>query len=359
MLPNLFVIGAAKSGTTSLHHYLGQHPDIFMSPVKEPNFFAFAGTVPSFAGPPQSGAPSFVRDRLDREKYRFSVLERAAYERLFEQGSAKPVRGESSAAYLYFPDSARRIQQLVPDARIVAVLRNPVERAFSKYLQMRRDRAEPLDQFAAAVAAEAKRKAEGWAPTWLYMDRGFYSRQLKPYLELFERRQIHVILYEDLRHDPKGCLREIFAFLQVDPDIEVDTGQHHNVSAVAEVPRFALLYQMIARPFLLSPRLQSLLPQGVASSIRPLARRLLLKPSAKTPAPCLPAELRTALTQEVRADVEQLQRLIGRDLSHWLDPAPPLGVRAAAPPGKEPGGPPGKKPDGASQMSGHVGSVSW
>ena len=134
---------------------------------------------------------------------------------------------------MYFPDSARRIQQLVPDARIVAVLRNPVERAFSKYLQMRRDRAEPLDQFAAAVAAEAKRKGEGWAPTWLYMDRGFYSRQLKPYLELFERRQIHVILYEDLRHDPKGCLREIFAFLQVDPDIEVDTGQHHNVSAVA------------------------------------------------------------------------------------------------------------------------------
>ena len=192
------------------------------------------------------------------------------------------------------------------------------------------------------------------------MDRGFYSRQLKPYLELFERRQIHVILYEDLRHDPKGCLREIFAFLpQVDPDIEVDTGQHHNVSAVAEVPRFALLYQMIARPFLLRPRLQSLLPQGVASSIRPLARRLLLKPSAKTPAPRLPAELRAALTPGVRADVEQLQRLIGRDLSHWDRSGPAFGRAGRCARARNLAGPPARNRMGQARCPAMLGSVSW
>jgi hypothetical protein len=320
MLPNLFVIGAAKAGTTSLHHYLGQHPDIFMSPVKEPNFFAFDKEVPAFAGPPEAGRPAFERDRLKREKYGFSVLDRMDYEQLFAQGRDRRLRGESSAAYLYCPGSARRIREAVPDARILAVLRQPVERAFSKYQQMRRDQAEPLDSFEEAVAAEPARQRDGWAPTWLYLDRGYYGRQLAPYFELFKRDRIHVLLYEDLRRDPRACLRAIFDFLQIDSDAVVDTSERHNVSAVAAVPRFGLLYQIVARPFLTSARLQSLLPEQLIARIRPLARRFLLKQSAVVAGGRLEPALAERLTAGFRTDIEALQFLIDRDLSHWLHP---------------------------------------
>lgn len=323
-LPNLFVIGAAKAGTTSLHHYLGQHPDIFMSPVKEPNYFAFPDGVPSFAGPPAADRSSFEQDRLRREKYQLSVVDRTDYERLFLQGKDKAIRGESSAAYLYFPQSAARIKEQVPTAKIVAVLRHPVERAYSKYLQMRRDRVEPLQNFAEAVAAEAQRKREGWAPTWLYLDRGYYHRQLLPYFEHFERSRIHVLLYDDLRRDPTACLRTLLAFLGVDEAVSIDTSRHHNVSAIPHVPRSGLIYHCLARPFLLSARLQSLLPERAAASIRPLARRLLLKQMPPAPAEKLSPELRKNVTSLFGSDIEQLQELIGRDLSHWSNSGPTI-----------------------------------
>jgi hypothetical protein len=329
VLPNLFVIGAAKAGTTSLHHYLGQHPDIFMSPLKEPNFFAFTGTVPSFGGPDEAGRPFFEQDRLRREKYAYSTLDRAEYERLFLQGKGRRYRGESSAAYLYFPGSAGRIRAATPDARIIAVLRHPVERAFSKYQQMRRDRAEPLETFALAVEAEPGRKQGNWSPTWLYLDRGWYGRQLQPFVDTFPPEQIHVLLYEDLRKDPAGTLRGIFRFLGVDPDVPVDTSEKHNVSAVAEVPRFGLVYQKLVRPFLNSPRIQSLVPERLVALARPLARRFLLKRSAPVRVEKLSSELRAELTALFREDILLTGRLIGRDLSHWLESDEAKGAQPA------------------------------
>ena len=322
MLPNLLVIGAAKSGTSSLHRYLGQHPDIFMSPVKEPNYFAFQGVVPVFAGPSEVGRPSFERDRLRREKYQFSVLDQPGYERLFQQAGNRSIRGESSAAYLYFPDSAARIKKAIPNTKIVAVLRHPAERAFSKYQQMRRDRAEPLDSFTAAIAAERQRKHDGWAPTWLYMDRGYYGRQLKVYFDRFDQSQIHIVLYDDLQRDLARCLRGIFVFLDVDPDVAIDTRERHNVSAMPQVPRFDMLYRTVAQPFLRSAHLQSLFPERLASRIRPLARRILLKPSAPIEAERLPS-LEQYLNADLRADIEALQEMLGIDLSSWLGPTRP------------------------------------
>lgn len=320
VLPNLFVIGAAKSGTTSLHHYLGQHPDVFMSPIKEPNYFAFPGHLPRFNGPQRSRKSAFELDRLRREKYEFSILELAQYEQLFSQARGKKFRGESSPAYLYFPGTARRIRESVPDARIVVILRDPVARAHSKYLQMRRDGAEPLGLFQAAIDAEPQRQKEGWSPTWLYVDRGFYYRQLSIYYKMFDRSQIHVILYDDLRQNPVSSLNAIFEFLGVDPDVTVDTREQHNVSAIPQVPRFGLLYQLTARPFLLSTRLQSALPERLAARVRPWARRLLLKQVPASAPENLASELRAALTARFREDIDQLQHLVRRDLSQWLRP---------------------------------------
>ena len=124
MLPNLFVIGAAKAGTTSLQHYLAQHPEIYMSPVKEPNFFAFDGAVPAFNGPSTNGSGTRLHDRLRRERYEFSVVDAPTYEQLFAHAGRRPVRGDCSPAYLHFPDTAARIKAAVPEAKIVAILRH-------------------------------------------------------------------------------------------------------------------------------------------------------------------------------------------------------------------------------------------
>jgi hypothetical protein len=320
MLPNLFVIGAAKSGTTSLHHYLNHHPDIFMSPVKEPNFFAFEGRRPEFAGPSLQSAATFQRDRLRRERYQYSVISPSDYERLFAQAGGRKIRGESSPAYLYFPGVARRIAAGVPDARIVAVLREPVDRAYSKYRQMRRDNAEPIADFGAAVRLEEHRKQEGWSPAWLYLDRGFYHRQLREYYDTFPASRIHVLLHEDLCRNPKRVLRDIFRFLGVDPGVVVDVRTRHNVAANPQIPRAAWLYDLVLRPFLLSPHLQSALPEQAVARVRPWARRLLLRRAAPEQPAQLAPELRTMLTARFREDVEQLQHLIGRDLSRWLGP---------------------------------------
>lgn len=330
MLPNLFVIGAAKAGTTALHHSLAQHPDIFMSSLKEPNYFAFQGSRPNFAGPDLTLRSEFERDRLRRERYELSVLDRVEYEQLFAHGRHRAVRGESSPAYLYFPASAARIGLAVPDARIVVVLRHPVERAYSKFLQMRRDAMEPLDDFAAAVADEPRRKRAGWSPTWLYMDRGYYHRQLEPFFERFDPRQIHVLLYEDLRLDPSGALRAIFEFLGIDGNVPLDVGEQHNVSAVAHVPRSGFLYGLVARPYLLSASLQSLLPERVARHARPWARRLLLKRATPPPSAPLTAELKEELVGLVREDIERLEGLIGRDLSSWSRPGPKSAARSTS-----------------------------
>jgi Sulfotransferase family len=341
MLPNLLVIGAAKAGTTALQHYLAQHPDIFMSPVKEPNFFAFGGAIPRFEGPEIEGADWSVRDRLRRERYEYSVVDAEAYLRLFAQAGRRRVRGDVSPAYLYFPGAAQRIKDALPAVRIVAVLRNPVDRAHSKFLQMRRDRGEPLDQFEEALAVEPERERRNWAPTWLYAARGFYSRQLEPYYCLFGAEQIHVVLHEDLQRHPEACLRRLFSFVGIDPNVRIDVSLRHNVTADKYLPRHGLVYHALAEPFLRSARLQAVVPARMLAWARPTARQLLLRRLAGEAAVPLTLETRRELTARFAADILRLEQLIGRDLGHWLDadragneveriPVPPVRLVAAA-----------------------------
>src|SRR5580693_9115330 len=159
-LPNLFVIGAPKSGTTSLHRYLDQHPSIAMSVVKEPKFFLADGTRPRHGGPG------------DERACRSYVVDRSEYEALFRYPEG-PVSyaGESSPFYLWHPDAPARIHALVPEARLVAVLREPTMRAYSNWADLREQDREKLD-FPAALAAEERRRLDDWEPFWFYRSLG-------------------------------------------------------------------------------------------------------------------------------------------------------------------------------------------
>ena len=227
--PDFFILGAQKCGTTALYEVLRQHPGLFLSPVKEPRFFIGDGCRPFFQGP---GAEDFLRG---------GVWESAAYAALFAGAPGGALRGEASPVYLsayQTRDTAKRIAAAAPDARLIVLLRDPAERAFSAFLHHRRLGLETLTDFEAALAAEDDRLARSWLPGWAYRRNGLYGENLRPYLELFPRDHLRVVAHETWSARPREVVRELFSFLGVDPDFIPVLGGRHNVSSV---PRFAWL----------------------------------------------------------------------------------------------------------------------
>jgi hypothetical protein len=298
-LPDFLVIGAEKSGTTSLDRYLNQHPGIYMSPLKEPRFFALEGHKLDFDGPGDQTAAV----------QRSSVTTLDEYRALFCEASGEQAVGETSPIYLYLPEAADRIRRYVPEAKVIAVLRNPVDRAYSAYLHKVREGRETLG-FAEALEREEARLQSNWAPGWAYKRIGFYHAQLARYHQRLPRSQIRIYLYEDLRAGPLGVLQDIYRFLGVDDAFVADTSRRYNV---AGRPRNRALLTLLERPNPVKNILGPLLPQGLS---RPVATRLRSWNLAAPP-PLAP-EVRRELVSLYREDVLRLQELIGRDLSGWL-----------------------------------------
>jgi hypothetical protein len=305
-LPNFFIIGAAKCGTTALYHYLDQHPQIFMSPFKEPKFFALEGEKPDFRGP---------ADRWGINRCPFTDIE--AYLALFRDASGEKVLGEASTLYLYSRKAPERISNRVPDAKLVAVLRNPVERAYSAFLHMVRDSREPLSDFAQALGAEDARIADNWGPVYHYRRRGYYYPQLRRYFDRFDRDQIQVYLYEDLKSNPAGMARSIFGFLGVDDAFTPDVSAELNVSGIPKNENLQALYLLLRKPNPLRAALRPLFPARVRSRMRKRALAGIRKRNVAKP-PQMSPEIRAELTEAYREDILKLQDLLQRDLSGWL-----------------------------------------
>lgn len=295
-MPNFLVIGAAKAGTTSIHNYLDQHPQIFMSRLKETNFFALEGR-PRFAGPHDRTIVN--RDMIWRER---------DYRRLFRKVRDEIAIGESSPRYLYTPGTARRIHRSLPDARLVAVLRQPAERAHSHFVMRRRDGFEPCATLEEALADGPRRRRQNWA-SGRYIEQGFYARQLGEYFACFPRHQMRLFLFEDLCDDPQGLLRAIFGFLGVDEDVPIDTSRRDNVSGTLANPILRFLWTRTHPPRRV---IRPLLPKG----LRGLVSRFVISRSLQRVP--LDRGLRRRLTALYRDDILELETMIDRDLSAWL-----------------------------------------
>lgn len=287
-MPNFLIIGAQKAGTTALYHYLKQHPQVYISPVKEPHFFSFEG---------------------EEANGRAHITDINAYRSLFEGVSDETAIGEASPSYIYIPQSSERIRHYVPDAKLIAVLRNPADRAYSNFLYAIWLGREPLTDFALALQKEEERIQNGWGPFWHYQRKGFYYEQLQPYFERFDRAQIKIYLYEDLHTQAAGVLRDIFSFLGVDKSYVPDVSARLNVSGV---PKSKISQTVVTGINAVNPIFKRVLParlRGVRESIR---NKVLDE------APPMPAEAREYLVELYREDVLKLQDLINRDLSGWL-----------------------------------------
>ena len=300
IMPNFLLIGAQKAGTTALNYYLKKHPQIYMSPIKEPGFFDFEGQKPNFVG---SG---------DQELYDHIPIDIESYRKLFQGVSDEIAIGEATTWYLYSSKASERIQYYIPNAKLIVILRNPVDRAYSAFLHTIRDKREPITDFAQALKEEETRINQNWEYIWHYKQMGFYYGQLKRYFNLFDRSQIKVYLYEDLKDNPIALMQDICQFLNIDKTLISGSPPRLNVSGFAKnklLDHFLEKqnFKWIKTPFKLF--LSSKMRENIIVN---------LKNKNRTKPQISPA-VKIELTQMYRENILKLQELIERDLSSWLE----------------------------------------
>jgi len=310
ILPTFVVIGAGRCGTTSLYHYLRQHPQVFMSPVKETNFFSYDG-------------PDRERS-LDGGASDQPVRTLAGYAGLFARAGGFTAVGEASPRYLYHPQAAERMRALIPEARLVALFRDPVERAYSSYLAYVRDGSERRSFLEAARDEIEGRNPPSWGGKWCSVRSGLYHACVSRYLQLFPRERIRLFLQDDLRQEPAEVLRDVFTLVGVDPAFEPDVSIRYNKSGLA---RSKVVHRLTGKNRV-TLALKRVLPGAVRKPVFALWMKLI---ASNFERPHVPPEARRMLVAYYRDDVRRFQELIGRDLSAWLAPETPAsgGTREA------------------------------
>jgi hypothetical protein len=206
-LPDFLIAGVPKAGTTALHAALVPHPGLFLPSVKEPKFFLSDGP------PPTTGGPG------DVQTYQEHVWRRSDYEALFDPAPEGTLRGEATPFYLYDLASHARIKALVPQAKLVILLRDPVDRAHSNWTHLWNAGLEPEADFLAACHAEPGRKAAGWADFWHYVGLGRYGEQLSHLYRHFPREQVLLLRYRELKDNPAATLDRVCSFLGVETGV--------------------------------------------------------------------------------------------------------------------------------------------
>ncbi len=290
--PNLFIVGAPRSGTTSLYEYLAPHPNIFMSPQKEPHFFGS-----------DMQSTWFVRNRQE-------------YFNLFSQRQNERYAGEASAMYLYSQRAAREIHDFNPNSRIIIMLRSPVEMMQSLYFHSLRMLNEDLPTFEAALDAEAERINGHRIPsTAFFVDTIFYRRvaryseQVERYLKTFGQQQVHIIIFDDFENNTALSYRQTLNFLEVD-DTFVPTFSRANATE-------SIRSKMIARILTNPSSKMRVIARTLKPLVYPLYLGLLHFNNRPLDRPPMEPELERRLKREFVPEVESLSNLLKRDLTHW------------------------------------------
>lgn len=303
-LPDFLIIGAGKSGTTSVDNYLKQHPDIYISAVKEPNFFGYElNTAQDFEGTPQLN------------HYNSSITNIADYLNLFEEASSRQIKGETSNTYMYHENAAERIKHYIPNVKLIAILRQPAERLYSRYLHLARENKLPTESF-----EECLDRGSIWWERNDLIKEGFYGKYLEKYFKIFDESQIKVFIYEELREDPQKLHKEIFQFLGVKDDFDIDFSITYNQSGFIKNP---LIDQLIGPKSFLFRGLKKIVSEKNIQKVK--ENKFLFKKvndlrSKNLSKPKLSKDLKYKISNEIyKDDIVLLQKLINKDVSHWLD----------------------------------------
>lgn len=291
MLPNFLIVGAAKSGTTSLYKYLKQHPDIFMPERKEPCFFV--------------GDPSGLTYQIKKEKY---------YRKLFATVQNESAIGEASTAYLYDNEAPKRIIEYLGKIKIIILLRNPIEAVYSLYNHEVRREGETLRTFEEALEAEETRRGNpefkkncyGWHANYYYFDRGMYYRQVKRYIDMFGRHNMLIFIFEELTGNPVSLAKKAFRFLEVDTAFVPEFKRHNPGGTILDIQRFwtdAGLFQQIFHSIFSGNIIKKAL--------------LLLRNACRKPAGPIAETTAQTLRKRFYDDICRLEQLTEKNLSAW------------------------------------------
>ena len=302
-LPDFFIIGAPKAGTTALHAALAAHPGLFMSTVKEPKFFLTDGPPPARGGGPG-----------DVQTYREHIWRRPEYEALFDEAPPGTLRGESTPFYLYRQDAQERIRALIPDAKLIVILRDPVERAHSNWTHLWSAGLDPIGDFVRACAEEDARIAAGWADFWRYTRLGRYGEQLESLFLRFPREQVFLLRYRALINAPAQTLDDICEFLGVHPGI-IGHVPRQNVTAQ---PERSLTHMTVSKLLRGAAAAGRHLPGSAGTALtHPLQRFLQQNGGTRQP---LSWEQRQEVLPHFEDDIRLLERITEAYFGDWLQP---------------------------------------
>ena len=301
-LPDFLVAGVPKAGTTALHAALSRHPGLYLSPVKEPKFFLTDGP------PPTRGGPGDVLT------YREHIWQRARYEALFDAAPPGALRGEATPFYLYDPGAMLRIHRLIPNAKLIVIVRDPVERAHSNWTHLWSAGLEPVGNFVQACAEEERRIAAYWAPFWHYVGLGRYGEQLTRAFELFPREQVLVLRYRLLIDEPAATLGRICGFLGVESGV-ISEIPRENVTAH---PEHTLAHRAVSLGMRASDAVGRLLPGSAATAATHRLERFLQR--GRRERQPLSWEQRQAILPRFTADIKVLETVLGEDFGDWTAP---------------------------------------
>ena len=291
-LPNLLIVGAAKSGTTSLHNYLNQHPEVFMCNPKEPHFL--------------------INKEIGVERIPVGISNFQEYENLFEEGNHKKFRGESSVMYLMYPEIViPKIKDLLGvEAKIIIMLRNPVERAYSGYQHVKRYNVKEELDFENALATSEERyfTREDMTPASRYKELGLYFKQVKSFLQ--EMKNVHIIIYDDYQQDLQEEMNKVFAFLEIS-QVKINADQRHMVGGWQWENES--MKKMMMKKSSLKTILKIIIP---FKSLRKKVRQYLQSKNT-TNVPKMSLKTKDMLKQFYKYDVQKLSDLLNRDLNYW------------------------------------------
>ncbi len=292
--PNFFIVGAPKCGTTAMYEYLRQHPDIFMSEVKEPHFFASDTTGP-----------------------RAKLYNLDQYLALFaEAGNTRRI-GEATPAYLISKKAAQEIKDFAPQAKIIIMLRSPVELVYSAYQHRRAVGRESAPSLREALKIDHNR-GENQPIALSYWKRTLFTEPVQRYFEVFGRDNVLVIIYDDFKHNTADVYQNTLKFLGVDPyfqpEFEVINASKQVRSSLLQ--KLLILFRATPMNIKYSPlgRVFSAIPTPIRTRVAGLLRTAYMV--EKRPPP-MDTELRQQLQQAFLPEVQRLSNLLGRDLTYW------------------------------------------
>jgi hypothetical protein len=281
-MPEFIIIGAAKSGTTALYEYLVEHPEVFMSPIKETNFFAW-----------DDGCPKSIFG--NKPNNHFPIKSLSKYRDIFSKAEASEVCGEASPLYLESATAAKQIHNSIPGVKIIAILRNPADRAFSDYcMQIRHSFTD--------VSIE-----QGLDSNSHSVKTGYYHKMLSEYYNLFPSENILILKFEDLKSNPAGQAKKLFNFLGISDDFAPDFTKKHNAGGF---PKNMFINKVLA---IASRRetMKWLTPNWLVQFIK--SRREQNWENM----PEFPTELRSLLVENYMDEIDKLSQLTGLDFEAW------------------------------------------